>query len=800
MPAIKFSPLPLSAFAFLAGIALLFSLPGLDIVRSLAGILPIVLGILVFISRYRLPLFFFLMGFFWAGFIADHQLKTSLPQQLNGKEVIVEGVVDGLPVREGRVVRFNLNVFHTEAINGETITGKIRVSDYRRNSIDPQPGEAWRLLLRVKSPHGFANPAGFDYEKWLFSQRIIATAYIRKSRNKISKLNYRLPDKDQLAVIDRMRLRIAAQIENSLPDSSFRGLITALASGDRRAISSQQWSVLQSTGTSHLMAISGLHVGLVAGIAFFLFRILFAAVPQLPLLVPSHTMAAVMAMIFAAFYSLMAGFSLPTQRALLMLAVLMVAIVLQRRVRALDILSLTLLLVLIFDPVSILSAGFWLSFAAVAMIMYILLQRSHRNDWSESGIYKAVSLQWKLSLLMAPATLLFFQQIPLTGPAANIVAIPVISFLVVPTVLLGSIIFLIFGDGLVVQSLYRLAEYITRTLWQLLEFLASATDTLPSLFEYSSIAVTGLFFAAFVLMLPTGLKVRSLALLGLLMFFFPTHKEVAEGEFSLILLDVGQGLSVIVMTNRHTLLFDAGAKFSKRFNAGDAVILPVLKSLSISRLDTLIVSHGDNDHSGGVEKVLAGVEVMQLISNEQYSDLEATACRAGMQWKWEGVSFRILHPASGSKATGNNASCVLHVQSSFASVLLPADIEKEAELEIISRYPKGIHSSVLIAGHHGSNTSSSEGFINAVSPDLVLFPAGWMNRYHHPAKKVLTRLSKRNISSMITGECGAIIVKVSEKGLSHYSWRQSNRKIWHAEELDGRCSKMTVGLSETPVI
>jgi len=171
-----------------------------------------------------------------------------------------------------------------------------------------------------------------------------------------------------------------------------------------------------------------------------------------------------------------------------------------------------------------------------------------------------------------------------------------------------------------------------------------------------------------------------------------------------------------------------------------------------------------------------------------------------MQWKWEGVTFRILHPHRDSKAAGNNASCVLHVQSSFASVLLPADIEKESELEIISRYPQGIHSSVLVAGHHGSNTSSSEDFINAVSPDLVLFPAGWMNRYHHPAKKVLNRLSKRKISSMITGECGAIIVQVSKKGLSHYSWRQSNRKIWHAEELDGRCSKMAVGLSETPVI
>jgi len=802
MPAINYSRLPLSALAFLAGTVVLFSLPSLDLVWSVAGILPVVLTLLLFLQKWRLPVLFFLAGLGWAAFLADHQLSKSLPQELSGKNIVVEGFVEDLPVREGRVVRFNFNVFHSERAGGRQIRGRIRVSDYRRESINPQPGEAWRLLLRVKQPHGFANPAGFDYEKWLFSQRIIATAYIRKNKAKLTKINHRLPDQDRSAIIDRMRLQLAVQIKSSLEDSSFRGIITALASGDRRAITSQQWSVLQTTGTSHLMAISGLHVGLVAGIAFFLFRFLFSAVPHLPLFVPSHKAAAVVAMLCAAFYSLMAGFSLPTQRALLMLTVLMIAGILQRRVRVLDILSLTLLLVLILDPLSILSAGFWLSFTAVAMILFILKQRNHRNNWKESSAARAVNMQWKLSLMMAPVTLLFFQQIPLSGPVANLVAIPVVAFLIVPLVLLASLSFLLFGAGFVEYNLYRLADSILQLLWTLLELLARTTESLPLFVEHSATAFSGLAFTVVVLMLPAGLKLRKLALVGLLAFLFPLDSQLREGEFRMILLDVGQGLSAVIMTGRHALVFDTGARFSKRFNAGDAVVLPVLKSLSINRLDTLIVSHGDNDHAGGARKVLAGVEVKQVISNEMLfdtdTDIDVIPCRAGLQWQWEGVSFRILHPGSDGNTAGNNASCVLHVQSSFASILLPADIEKEAEKEIISRYPDTLRSNILVAGHHGSNTSSSDDFINTVSPGLVLFPAGWMNRYHHPAKKVLHRLTTRKIKSMVTGKCGAITVEVAESGVSARSWRQLYRKIWDVSENDRKCSKVVIGLPEIP--
>ena len=806
--------LPVYATAFLLGGFVLLSMPSLDAAFYLLLLFPAIILLLLVLMKCRLPVFIFMAGFAWTGLLTSHQLAMTLPQALAGQNMIVDGHIDGLPERDGRVVRFNLIVFRSDLVDGKQVKGRIRVSDYRLNSIDPQPGEAWRLLLRVKSPHGFSNPAGFDYEKWLFSQRIIATAYIRdieQTSTAGADVNVRIPISDRSANIDRLRLSLAAQVNRSLPESSLSGIITALATGDRRSISPGQWSVLQKTGTSHLMAISGLHVGMVAGIAFFLFRYFWSCVPGLPAIYPAHKAAALAALLFAIFYSLMAGFSVPTQRALVMLTILTISLVIDRRVQGLNILSLTLITVLIFEPLSILSAGFWLSFSAVGMILFTLLFRRQKVSWIENGATKAIRLQWKLSLMMAPVTFLFFQQIPLTGPLANVIAIPVVAFLIVPLVLTASLSYLAFGSGVVEQNLYLLAEYLLQLLWSLLEALAIRAESVSFSPGHSTIALAGLLFACLILSLPAGLKLRRLALSGLLVFFLPSQNQMQEGEFKLILLDVGQGLSAIILTAKHSLLFDTGARFSSHFNAGDAVVLPVMKMLSVNTLDTLIISHSDNDHSGAAESILQGIKVQQVISNENISadvssatspdaSFDTTACIAGLQWQWEGVSFRILHPDGKGTAPGNNASCVLRVESQYGSLLLPADIEKESELEIIRRYPAALKSSILVAPHHGSKTSSSESFIDAVAPELVLFPAGWMNRYHHPAETVTKRLADREIASRMTGECGSISVMVEPSGLTIESWRHTNKNIWDSTETDRRCRKVAIGLPEIPAL
>ena len=800
--------LPRHAAAFLVGTCSLVTMPSLDRAYFFAAIFAFVLLLLMLLKKYRLVGLFFLAGYVWAGVFTAQQLFSSLPHELAGKTITVEGFVEGLPEREGRIVRFNLNVFWSETGNVRPIKGRIRVSDYRKQSINPQPGEAWKLLLRVKPVHGFANPAGFDYEKWLFNHKIIATAYIRqpKAGDRASgRVNHRLPNLDQPAEIDHFRLAIARQIDISLSGSALRGIITALATGDRRAISTQQWLVLQKTGTSHLMAISGLHVGMVAGLAFFVFRYFWSCFPVLALSLSAHKAAALAALVFALFYSLLAGFSLPTQRALLMLAVFSIAVISGRNVRALDVFSLSLFMILLIDPLAILSAGFWLSFSAVAMILYIVLFHQHKRNWAKKRVFKVVSLQWKLSLMMAPLSLLFFQQIPLAGPIANIIAIPVVALLIVPLVLFASLSFLLIGAGVIEQHAYQLANFLLHQLWSLLEILAASTDLVNFSPDTSTAAITGLLFAILIIILPAGLQVRKLAAIGLLLFFFPLHAETRHGEFRMILLDVGQGLSAIIKTQRHSLLFDTGARFSKKFNAGDAVILPVLKTLSINKLDKLLISHGDNDHSGSLEAILAGINVQQVMTNEDIpndksADYDVAPCVAGRQWNWDGVAFKILHPQEDAPVSGNNASCVLKITSDFGSVLLPADVEKEAELSIASSYNGELKSSILVAPHHGSKTSSSEAFLQAVSPELVLIPAGWMNRYHHPSKEVVSRMTERGIAQVSTGECGAIDVNVRQRGVMIETYRHKSRKIWDRTEIDQRCRKVAIGLPEIPDI
>lgn len=803
MPGTTTSQLPLCAAALLTGAYILLSLPSLDAEYMQYAVLPALLTFIPGLKKWRLPALIFLLGFSWAGLITGHQLAASLPHALAGKNILVEGHIEGLPERDGRVLRFNLDVFRSDVPGDKQITGKIRVSDYRSQFIDPQPGEAWRFLLRVKSPHGFSNPAGFDYEKWLFNQKIIATAYIRdikSTRADSLTANHRLPGLDRQVPVDTMRLRLARQIEEYLSESPYHGLITALATGDRRSIGTQQWLVLQKTGTSHLMAISGLHVGLVAGITFLLFRFFFASLARFPLYYPAHKAAAIAALFFALFYSLLAGFSLPTQRALLMLSIVTISLILDRRVQPENILALTLIVILIFDPLSILSAGFWLSFSAVVMILLTLMFRQKSFSWPVNGVIKAMRLQWKLSLMMAPLSLLFFQQIPLAGPLANLIAIPVVGFLIVPLVLLASMSYLLFGSGIIDRYLFQLAEYLLQYVWLMLDYLLAAAEILSFSPEHSLVALAGIIFTVLMFIIPAGLKLRRLALVGLLVFFWPFQNMLRDGEFRMILLDVGQGLSVIIMTAKHTLLFDTGARFSRRFNAGDAVVVPVLKSFSVSKLDTMIVSHGDNDHSGGAESILAAMKVRRFISNESALSNKSEPCHAGLQWLWDGVLFRVLHPQRTAMVTGNNASCVLHVQSQYGSVLLPADIEEESEQEVLSRYQGTLASSILVAPHHGSKTSSSETFIDAVDPQLVMIPAGWMNRYQHPAEIVTRRLADRGIASIATGECGSISARIVQEGIIVEAWRQTNRKIWDRTETDRRCRKVVVGLPEIPAL
>ena len=694
--------------------------------------------------------------------------SRALPEELIGKDVHIIGYAIGLPDISDHMSRYTFRVLHMWSGTRQLSGGTIRLSDYRRHGQVLQPGNAWHFTVRMKPASGFANPGGFDYERWLFSQRIVSTAYIREDPS-----NRRIPGFDRHTAVTDIRLHVAGVIEDAIGDSEFSGLITALAVGDKREISQPQWEVLRQTGTAHLMAISGLHVGLVAWLAFWVGSICWSVWPWLVMRLPAHKAAMVLAVASATLYSLLAGFTLPTQRALIMLATFSIAYILDRRIRPLNLLSLTLLLVLIRDPLAVLSAGFWLSFGAVGMIFYGLLYQ-HRDN----RVSSAVRMQFRLSIMLAPLTLLLFNQFSIVAPLANGLAIPVVAFAVVPVVLLAVCLFLLSGSGAMVALLFKLAALVMSGLVQVLEVLAELEAQADRWSFVSSPLILASILLVILLVMPAGLRLRQASLICILAAVVPDQNRMEEGDVRLLMMDVGQGLSILVQTRDHVLVFDAGARFSDSFNAGDAVVLPVLKHLGIERIDTLLVSHGDNDHIGGAVPVLQGVQVDRLLTNEHISGHASWPCVAGESWVWNRVQFRVLHPGAGDHKEGNNGSCVVKISSPFGNILLPADIEKKAESRLVADHPDDLQADILIAPHHGSRTSSSSDFLDHVAPDLVLVPAGWHNRYRHPSGQVVRRVQEKGAALASTADCGAIEITLDRTGRNISSWRIQQRRLW----------------------
>ncbi|MDH5182211.1 MAG: DNA internalization-related competence protein ComEC/Rec2, partial [Gammaproteobacteria bacterium] len=481
----------------------------------------------------------------------------------------------------------------------------------------------------------------------------------------------------------------------------------------------------------------------------------------------------------ALVYSALAGWSLPTQRAFIMVSVVMAAVFLQRTVVPSRTLALALLVVLVLDPFAVLSPGFWLSFGAVSVILFLVVGRpAPQSLWAKWG-----RTQWFVSLGLFPFLLAFFQQASLSAPLANLIAIPLVSLLVVPMVLTGLLLTPISG---------QLAAYLFRLAAELMAWLYSGLDwtaALPLSRFYAPVpdiltllsAITGLLL----LMMPRGWPVRwfGVILFSPLLLIRPAQPGQGEAWFSL--LDVGQGLAAVVQTRRHVLVFDTGPWFSDRFDAGDAVVVPFLRQQGIGYIDTLVVSHGDIDHRGGVDSLRAQFPVSRLISSDTtlLHRLNGEPCRAGQQWEWDGVTFRVLSPAEdqGSQRE-NNQSCVLRIVSQNGSLLLPGDIEVEAEQALLGRYAESdLQADILVAPHHGSKTSSSDAFIRAVKPKFVLYPIGYRNRYHFPHSQVTSRLKAVSAQSFDSASHGAILFRTGPDGRwqEPITWRQENQRYWH---------------------
>jgi competence protein ComEC len=548
----------------------------------------------------------------------------------------------------------------------------------------------------------------------------------------------------------------------------------ALALGHRSGIAPDDWDVLRATGTTHLVAISGLHIGIVALIGFQCGRMVWGLAGPLRRLGPRPIAQAWIGLAAAAAYAALAGFALPTVRALLMLAVALATIVLRRRARPLEGLATAAAAVLLFDPLAPLGASFWLSFGAVAAILYLATGRVAPIGRAQRWI----ALQLGITVALTPLLLGFFGQASLVAPIANLVAIPWISLVIVPLTLAGTALATIWPDcG---QVLFALAEIALMPLWRFLQACAAwplaewhgARPAAPILV----LALMGVTL----LIAPRGVPARGAGLLALLplLLWHPARPE--EGDVRLHLLDVGQGLAAVIRTRDHTLVYDTGARFSARFDAGSAVVLPFLRARGVRRIDALVLSHLDNDHAGGRDAVLRDMAPTTVWTSAPHRlEGESRLCGRGRSWTWDGVAFRFLHPDPDDALTGNDASCVLRIDAPGGSLLLPGDIESTAEWRLLARGME-LDADVVVAPHHGSLTSSTPAFVRAVDPDHVLYAVGYRNRWDFPQPEVVARWSPA--SGLGTDCAGAIHVSITRRaGVSApRGWRQARPRFWRS--------------------
>ncbi len=750
--------MPFSTLSFAAGIIVVQQFSALPSNIWIFFLLFLVLSFAFF--RYWRPVFF-ILGIFWAIVFASFRLADNLPESMQGEKIQIEGKIVGLPQYDERRVRFDFAVLKSKLEMPE----KIRLSWFFPKQ-EIKAGQYWRFTVKLKKPHGRFNPDGFDYERWLFINHIGATGYVRNVPQpvKISTIPW-------WQSITTIRQEIADKLNDLLENNQSLGIIKALTIGERDDINQQQWDVFKKTGTIHLLAISGLHIGLVAGLIYFLVfnvSIWFSVVsPQ--------KIAAVAAIAVALFYSALAGFSLPTQRSLLMLSIALVAINWQRNNTAAKTISLTLLGVLIIDPLAVLAVGFWLSFFAVVMIIYSLAGRLGKPGYWLS----AIKIHWVTALGLTPFLVYFFQQISIIAPVANFFTVPIISLLVVPLCLIAVII-LFFSVEIADQIFYLLGQ-ILQNLETVLSELAKLPYATVNIALPPFYAIPFAVLGVFILMSPKGFPVRWLGLMMFVPLFWVEENKPALGEMSLTVFDVGQGLSTVIETSQHILIFDTGAKYSKHYDMGAAVIIPYLKSRDIGSVDTLLISHGDNDHIGGAISIIEQSIVKKILTSvpnllQKYAPMQ---CKAGQKWNWDQVKFEILSPELDLLKGDNNNSCVLKVSSKYGSVLFTGDIEEPAEDWLVNNVASQLESDVLIAPHHGSKTSSTMVFLKQVQPKIILIPAGYKNRFSFPHSEVLDRYRQIHANWMTTAEKGAITIQFKNNLLKIKSERTENSKYWN---------------------
>jgi competence protein ComEC len=694
------------------------------------------------------PLAFFLFGFTWACVSAQWALDDRLPVGRDGQTVWLQGKVVGLPAVAEGVVRF-------EVINPQSrrfqLPERIRVAWYGGPNV--RSGEGWRLAVKLKRPGGLANPNAFDYEAWLLAQRIGATGTVSDGQL-LSPAAYGWRD----AIRQRL-LAVDAQ--------GREGGLAALVLGDGSGVSAADWQILQDTGTVHLLVISGQHVGLLAGVVYALIAGL-ARWGIWPRSLPWLPWACGLAFGAALGYGLLAGFDVPVRRACVMVGMVLLWRMRFRHLGAVWPLLLSMVIVLVFEPLASLQPGFWLSFAAVGILILIFGGRLGAWSWLQSW----TRAQWLIAVGLLPVLLVLNLPISLSGPFANLVAVPWVSFVILPPALLGTLLLPVplVGEGLLWVAGGALQWLFVFLGWVALWLPAWMPSAIPAWAWALSL------LGAVMLLLPAGVPVRGLGWPLLLLCVFPPLKSVPHGEVEVLQLDVGQGLAILMRTRNHALLYDAGPRFGE-FDIGQRVVLPAIRKAGVTHLDMMLISHADADHAGGAQAVYAGVPVARVLGGEQTrlpDSLNAELCANDKSWEWDGVLFSTWRWDQARE--GNQASCVLMIDAQGERLLLTGDIDVEAEQALIAS-GRDVRADWLQSPHHGSRTSSSKNFLRAVSPRGVLISRGRNNAFGHPHPLVMSRYRWMGIATYDSAESGALNLQLGTFGepwsqrASRYFWR-----------------------------
>ncbi len=733
-------------------------------------------------------------GFGYAAWRAEWRLAEELPRSWEGVDVRVVGVVDDLPSTSARGVRFTFAIERVDTPDAVVPTRISLLWPAARPGGEPtgevpavRAGERWSLRVRLARPHGNVNPGGFDLEAWLLQQGLRATGYIRdESRNvRLEVFAGRLGDH-----VQRARERVRERVRRVLGDAPYAGVVTALAIGDQRAISELQWRVFNRTGVTHLVSISGLHVTVFATLAGGLAFALARRSARLTLRCPARKFAAVAGVVAAGGYVLLAGAQIPALRTFAMLLVAACGLWWGRPGTASIVWLWALVAVLLVDPWAPLTPGFWLSYGAVALLLYAGSGRL-RERRSQSmparlrrNLADAAFAQWVVTVGLAPLTLAMFGQLSLIAPVANAIAIPLVTLVVVPCALAGIV--------LPVDACFELAHLMLVPLMQLLETLAAWPDATWQQHSPPVWTILAALAGTLWLLAPRGVPGRLWGLVAVATLFLVRPASVPEGAFRLIVLDVGQGLAVVVQTRRHALVYDTGPRYTEAADAGGRIVAPFLRAAGIGRADGLIISHQDLDHAGGARTLLQSVPVGWFASSlpddhpvmlEARALATAVRCVAGQVWTWDGVRFTVLHPTvdeyADHYAKSNNRSCVVRVDSAHGSVLLAGDIEAKAEMKLLDTRQTQLAADVLVVPHHGSRTSSTWPFLRAVAPSFAIVGCGYRNRFGHPRANILARYAAIGARVLRTDHEGALTLDFTGAGrLTPIGARALQARYW----------------------